>query len=140
MSDDLPDYTAMEPPEGKPPEDYSHHERRAALLRAVINAGSPYAVNGATQAERFGVHRSTISRDMDRLRESLDENLDANEALTVRAIFERTILELQHEDDWRAQKAAFDVAVDFSEWLAARDLEKLERRIEELEANREGRR
>lgn len=118
MTDNLPDYTAIEPPANTPPAEYTTHERRAAVLRAVIEAGSPFAINQAALAECFDVHRSTISRDMDRLRESIEIHLAQDAKLTTRALFESIVADLLDEDDWRAKKAAWDMVMDWNEWLA----------------------
>ena len=115
MTDTLPDYTALEPPEETPPEEYSTHERRAEILQAIIEAGTPSAVNQRKLADRYEVHESTVSRDMDRLSESIETHLGANAKLTTRALFERTVRELQSEDEW---KQAWDVAMDWNQWLA----------------------
>lgn len=118
MTEDLPNYAALEPPESKPIEEYTHHERRAALLRRIRDVGSPYAITQTRQAERFGVHRSTISRDMDRLRESIDAHLGGDAKLTTQALFESIIEELLDVDDWKATKAAWDIVMDWNDWLA----------------------
>lgn len=63
MTDNLPDYEAMNPSEDKAPEEYSTHERRAYVLREVLRTGSPFAVNQSRLAEKYNVHRSTVSQD-----------------------------------------------------------------------------
>lgn len=133
MTDNLPNYAAVEPPADEPPEEYSTHERRAALLRRIQEAGSPFAINQSDQADRFGVHRSTITRDMDRLRESVDEHLADDAKLTTRVLFESITEELLAADDWKAKKAAFDMAMDFNQWLA--DLGEQHREPDRLEAD-----
>lgn len=75
MTDNLPDYTVLEPPDETPPTEYSTHQRRADVLQLVIEAGSPFVVNQSHLADKYDVHRSTISRDLDRLRESIDSQL-----------------------------------------------------------------
>jgi hypothetical protein len=105
----------MEPPDGKPVKEYTTHERRAEILRVMKEAGSPFAVKQVRLAERYGVHESTISRDMDRLRESVDEFLGQDAKLTTRALLEKTVRELQNAGEW---KAAWDVVMDWNEWLA----------------------
>lgn len=114
----LPDYSAVKVPDDKPPEEYSHHERRADLLRRCISTGSPFAVNQSEQAERYGVSRSTVNRDMKRLRESVDDSLGDDAKLTARSVFERALLDMRQADDWRASKAAFDAVMDWQDWLA----------------------
>lgn len=118
MTDNLPNYLEIEPPSGKPIEEFTTHERRALLLRAVIDEGSPHAVNQSHFADQCGVHRSTISRDMDRLRESIDEHLGDDAKLTTRALYESIVGDLLNEDDWKAKKAAWDIVMDWNDWLA----------------------
>lgn len=118
MTDNLPDYSSVKVPDDKPSEEYTHHERRADLLRRCITAGSPFAVNQSDQADRYGVSRTTITRDMKRLRESVGDQLGDDAKLTARAVFERTLLDLRQADDWRASKAAFDAVMDWQNWLA----------------------
>jgi len=133
MTENLPDYWDIEPPADTPPEDYSTHERRAEVLRLVIEAGSPYAINQSRLADRYGVHRSTISRDMDRLRETVDDHLGRDAKLTTKAVFEAAVEELLAEDDWRAKKAALDAVMDWNEWLA--DIGEQDREPDRVEAD-----
>lgn len=118
MTENLPDYSTIKPPEEKPKAEFGHHERRADLLRRAISAGSPYAINQSDLADDYDVDRSTVCRDMKRLRESVNEALGDDAKLTARAVFERTLLDLRQADDWRASKAAFDVVMDWQNWLA----------------------
>lgn len=75
MTDNLPDYTTIEPPEEKSPETYTHDERRAELLQLMERAGGPYTINLVRLANRYGVHWSTLSRDRQRLKEAIKERL-----------------------------------------------------------------
>ena len=117
MTENLPDYSGVNPPDDKRPEEFTHHERRADLLRRCIQAGSPFAVNQSALARRYGIDRSTVCRDMKRLRESVDETLGNDAKLTARAVFERALLDLRNAEDWRASKAAFDAVMDWQQWL-----------------------
>ena len=118
MTENLPDYSTIEPPEGKRSEEYTHHERRADLLREIVDAGSPFAINQSELAEDYGVDRSTVCRDMKRIRESVDDALGADAKLTARAVFERALEDFHEADDWRASRAAFEAAMDWQQWLA----------------------
>jgi hypothetical protein len=118
MTENLPDYSTINPPDEKPKPEFDHHERRADLLRRVISAGSPYAVNQSDLADEYAVDRSTICRDMKRLRESVDDALGDDAKLTARTVFERVLEDLQDADDWRASQAAFETVMRWQEWLA----------------------
>ena len=118
MTEKEPDYTNIDPPDGKPPKDFTAHERRADILQTIIELGEPSAVNQRELAERYDVHESTVSRDMDRLRESITEHLGTDAKFTTRTLYQHVVRELLAEDDWRATKAAWDVAQEWNEWLA----------------------
>ena len=118
MTENLPDYAAIEVPDDKPKAEFSTHERRAAVWRVIRERGSPARANKAALARTFGVNRSTIYRDFERLREWAGDSLGEDAKLTSRAIFEKVTDELLAADDWRAKKAAFDVAMEWNEWLA----------------------
>ena len=118
MTENLPDYSTIKPPDEKPKPKFDHHERRADLLRRVISAGSPYAVNQSELADEYAVDRSTICRDMKRLRESVDDALGDDAKLTARTVFERVLEDLHDADDWRASRAAFETVMRWQEWLA----------------------
>lgn len=133
MTDDLPDYSAVNPPDDAPPADYSHHERRAEILQVLIEAGSPSAVNQSRLADRYDVHDSTISRDMDRLRESVTDHLGTEAKFTTRTLYQHVVDELLEEDDWKATKAAWDVAMDWNEWLG--DVGEQHREPDRVEAD-----
>ena len=118
MTDNLPNYATMEPPADKSPEEYSHHERRAELLQVMEHAGGPYAVNLAQLAGRYDVHRSTLSRDRQRLKEAINDRLGDEAELEKWVLYRHVVSDLLEADDWRATKAAWDVRDDYDDWLA----------------------
>lgn len=117
MTDNLPDYTEIEPPADTAPSKYSTHERRAELLRTMEEAGGPYAVNLSELSDRYDVHRSTLSRDRDRLKESVEERIGSEAKLEKWMLYQHVVQELLEADDWRATKAAWEVRADWDEWL-----------------------
>lgn len=136
MTDGLPDYTAVEPPADTDPEEYTTHERRADLLRQIREAGSPRAIHQQREADRYDVHKSTISRDMDRLRESIDDHLADDAKLTTKVLFDRVPDDLLAADDWREKKAAFNMVIEWNEWLA--DIGEQHREADKIEAEVHG--
>ena len=118
MTNNLPNYATYEVPDGKPPEEYDHHERRAEVWRLLVKRGGPTRLNKSKLADRYDVARSTIYRDLDRLGESVAEHIGDDAEVYTRAIFEDTVEQLRAADDWRAIKAAWDVVMDWNDWLA----------------------
>ena len=136
MTDSLPDYTTLEPPADATPDEYSTHQRRADLLRRIREAGSPRGISQRREADRYDVHESTISRDMDRLRESIDDHLADDAKLTTKMLFDRVTEDLLAADDWRAKRAAFKMVIEWNEWLA--DIGEQHREADKIEAEVHG--
>lgn len=125
------DYTTVDVPTEKSREEYHYTERRAEILNRILEAGSPNRMRQEDLAGRYGVDQSTISRDIEAIGDYVAEHLGNRAKLTTRAAFERVVNDLLDEDDWRAKKAAFDVVMDWSEWLADRgELDRAPRRSE----------
>lgn len=135
MAGDI-DYRGIDVPEGKPPEAYTFGERRAAILRRVEDVGSPRMLNGAALAREFGVARSTIHHDFDRLAEYVDGRTGKREALDAESIYWRCIRELL--DAGEPRKAAQTLS-DYHGWLHDRaELDDLWAEVEALRSAVEG--
>ena len=113
---DLPNYHAIDPPHDRSPESYDTDERRAEVLEFVLSAGGPTHVNQTELAGRYDVAQSTISRDIDVLGEAVSAHLDDHLKLATRALHDRLVTDLSEADDWRAQKAAWDVHMEYVAW------------------------
>jgi len=132
---DSPDYTAVEVPTTKPPEEFSYQERRADLLQQIRDLGHPSMINQVEAADRYGVSQSQISKDLSRLAESVREHIVDRDrrAFTVDAVVRRSIQGLLEEGEYRQ---AAQTALDWDEWITEfHDLRELERQVEELKAN-----
>lgn len=108
------DYYAKEIPAEKEPEEYNHVERRAEILRIIIDRGNPYNVHQARLADRYGVSAATITKDMKRLRAYMDDAIGTEAKLTTRSVFENAVKQLQDEGE-HAQ--AFDLVMRWNKWL-----------------------
>jgi len=109
------DYSTIEIPDDEPPEEYHYTARRAELLEHILREGSPSAINQSRLAERFDVTQGQISQDVDALGEHIADGLGGRATLETRAAFERIRRELFDEGEW---KDAWEVIVDWNEWLA----------------------
>lgn len=134
-----PDYRAIDIP-SKERSQYDWRERRAELLQLIEEAGTPGAINQTQLADRYGVSQQQISKDLDRLGAHAHERIVDRDrrAFTVGSVVERSIRGLMDEEEWR--KAA-KTAMEYDEWLTGfHDLDKMQERMDELEAERDGRR
>lgn len=109
------DYWALEPPDQTPETQYSPEERRADILKKLVQGGTPNSLNQSKTAKVYGVSQPTISKDVAKLAEFVGQNLGRNVSLTVQTLFEKTVADLRAEGEY---KAAWDVAMEWSDWLA----------------------
>lgn len=108
------DYYHVDVPSSKAPEDYEWWERRAEILDLILERGTPHGVHQQRLADRYGVSKSQISQDMDRLREHVDKTLGRSAKMTTRALYQKAIQELRDDGEYRE---AFEVAMEWNEWL-----------------------
>lgn len=108
-------YWALEPPDQTPPTQYTADERRADLLGKLVKGGTPHSLNQSKTAKIYGVSQPTISKDVAKLADFVGETLGNQVGLTIQTLFEKTVRDLRDEGEY---KEAWDVAMDWSEWLA----------------------
>jgi transcriptional antiterminator len=130
MSDSTTDYRAIEVPEDTPPEEYAYTVRRAEILHLVEEAGHPDAINQSRLAERYGVARSTISRDFDRIREYYREHLGTHRHAITAAAYRKAIKEYIDRGEY---SEAIDALESWNEWLREEGVRDTE--AEELEVS-----
>lgn len=114
MSEDI-NYDAVEVPSGKPPEEYTYPERRAAILDRMEQAAHPRALVQKDLADEFGTSPTSIHRDFEALAEYVGENLARDHSFVMDRVFHGAVLNLV-EDDEHAEAAR--VGKLWYEWLA----------------------
>lgn len=107
-------YNNIDIPEDKDPKDYTYLERRAELLKLILNAGHPRAINQTQICKRYGVSRSQISHDIKALGEHLGKQSKEDIELITEAIYQKGIRELQKKG--KHYKAIKAVNL-WNEWL-----------------------
>jgi hypothetical protein len=133
-----PDYTTVDVPTTKPPEEFTYQERRADLLGQIRDLGHPSMLHQGEAAERYGVSQQQISKDLDRIAESCREHLTQSRdrrALQLDSVVQRSIRGLLGDEEWRA---AARTAIQYQKFLQDwEDVEQLEGKVaglrEELE-------
>lgn len=131
-----PNYDSVDIP-AKPPAEFTYHERRADLLQQVRDLGHPSMINQAEAAERYGVSQQQISKDLDRIAESVHEHVVDRDhrAFTVDSIVQRSIRGMLEDGEYRA---AAKTAIEWDQWLTEfHDLEKLAEEVEQLKNQQE---
>ena len=131
-STETPDYRSVELP-SKPPTEYTYHERRADLLQQIHDLGHPSMIHQGEASERYGVSQQQISKDLDRLGESIRERITDRDRRTLAtdAVLRRAVQGLLNEGEYR--KAA-KTQLDRAEWLREEhETEEFARRLDELE-------
>lgn len=131
---DPPDYGSVDVPTTKPPESFTYQERRADLLKQIRDLGHPSMLNQTEMADRYGVSQQQISKDLDRISESVREHLTDRDrrALNVQSVVQRAIRGMLADEEWRA---AARTAIQYQDWVQEfADVERLEAELEELRA------
>lgn len=100
--------------DGTDPEDYTYNERRAELLRFAIEAGHPDMLSRKRFAERYDVHPSTITRDIQALREDIHEDLSSDAEMVSAIIYRKAIKEKADRGDYME---AVQLVESWNEWL-----------------------
>lgn len=101
-------------PDNKKPHEYTYHERRAELLKFIIEAGHPDRISRKQMGERYDVDPSIITKDIKLLGEEIGEELNSDAELVLSTLFRKALKELAAEGEWQD---AVDVGMDYQEWL-----------------------
>ncbi len=125
-------YHNIVPDTSKPYTAMNCYERRAILLERMEKAGHPRALGQTYQelADEFGIAKSTVHNDFQRVSEYVAENLDRDHHMITDAVFRGAILDLV-EDGKKAWAA--EVAKEWYDWLA--DLGQVERMAADVNLN-----
>lgn len=129
------DYAKVAVPANKPPDEYSREERRADLLDRVLDAGHPSRISQTRLSGEYGVNQSTVSRDLDALAKSIEAHVGNRQALTVEAVYEKSIRGMLDSEDYRG---AAKFVGEWDSWVTERtDLRRLREKVGELEGRLE---
>jgi hypothetical protein len=112
------DYEAVDLPDtaDEPRDEWHYTQRRAEILQLIREAGHPADVNQTELAERYGVSQQQISKDFDRIGQSIRESLDDNRrALSVHATVQRSIRGLLDEGEFYK---AGQLAIEWDNWVS----------------------
>ena len=123
-------YFDINVPDSKKPSEYHWTERRAEILQMILAAGTPRAISQYDLADHYGVSQPQISQDFDALSDCAAKRIGDTAKFQTRAAYDKIFKDLVEggggeEPDWRAKKAAWDMRMDFNEWLG--DIGKQER-------------
>lgn len=130
------DYSTIDIPSDESPAEYHYTVRRAEILKRILQAGSPAGINQTELADRYDVTQGQISQDVDTLGEHVAESLGSRATLETRAAFERIRRELYDAGEW---KQAWDVIMDWNDWLAKVGAQEHEPRRSELDVDMKSR-
>jgi len=110
----MTDYSAIEPPEGKPPEEYTYNERRAEILQLIEQKGHPWGFNKSQLGRRYGVSCEQIRKDFDRLKDWYDDRIgdDAKQASDL--AYRRIVQEHMDNGNYEKARRALD---SWNGWL-----------------------
>lgn len=115
-------------PETKSPPEFSYVERRAAIYAEILDCGHPDLLNRTALAQKYDVHHSTISRDIDAIADEVRDELGSDAVLILNTVFQTALRETVESGDWMS---AVRIAEKWSDWLFDRGVqEKAPKKVE----------
>lgn len=101
-------------PSNKPYKDWNVNERRAYIVKNLGEKWSmPSEIPRVDLGNKFDVHYSQISKDVDIIKEAIDENLGHELTSFLEPLLKEAMIELSEEDPYKTLKGANE----FTEWL-----------------------
>lgn len=97
------DYSKIPIPEDKSPEEYTHNERRAEILKMMEEKGHPWGFNKAKLGRRYGVHRTSIFKDFNRVKEWYRDRIGEDAKESSELAYKRIVR--HHMDNGNFEKA-----------------------------------
>lgn len=133
-----PDYASIRIPDDKtkPRPRWSYLERRAELLRLILEAGTSFGLSRTKMAEMYGKSISTITRDIQAVEYYLADNIDTKkvESMVV-STFQKAVKESLKDQKYGAERA-YRLSRDFVEYLQS--IGKMQRAAERHEVSLSG--
>lgn len=101
-------------PKAKKPENYTYKERRAEILKLMIEGGQPNCISQIELAKRYGVSQPQISHDIKAIAESMKKNNENMIILMSEVGYRNSIKKLQEQGKY--YKAARVLSL-WNDWL-----------------------
>jgi len=134
--EELPNYEKIckEIPSEKEKEDYTYNERRATILNRLKERVDPSKMpTYESMGEEFGVSKTTIKKDMDKVKCYIRDNLDSDVKVRMKLLLDKAIQQYEENGEY---KKAFDCMKEYAEWLF--DEGSLEKTPEKRQVQQEG--
>ena len=129
----MTDYSEIEPPDDKPPEEYTYNERRAEILNLIEQKGHPWGFNYAQLGRRYGVTRQQISKDFDRLKDWYQDKIGGDAKVSSDLAYRRIVQEHMDNGEYNKARKALD---SWNGWL--QETGHQEKEPEEYEIEHDG--
>jgi len=124
----MTDYSQIDPPEQKPPAEYTYNERRAEILQLIERKGHPWGFNYTQLGERYGVTRQQIAKDFDRLKDWYGDRIGGDAKVSSDLAYRRIVQEHMDNGDYEKARRALD---SWNGWL--QDTGEQEKEPEQVE-------
>ena len=123
-------YLDIEIPKDKERPDYTHMERRAEILRAILKAGHPKSLNKSALARQFKVKRDAIYRDFRAIKKELLDGLGDDAEFITQTIYHKAIEAHAKSEDKNDLFKAAQLLKMWNDWLF--DTGKIKKAPQEL--------
>src|SRR3989338_1361896 len=104
-------------PEGKEPEKYNFVERRAEILRIIIEAGHQKAITQTQLAKRYGKSQEMIHKDIEAIKHEIMDLMNKDAEFTIYTLFNKVIRKGAASSNLKDNYLAAHAAKSWYEWL-----------------------
>jgi hypothetical protein len=113
----IKDYSVIPIPREGDPTKYFVEERRALLLKLILEAGHPALISQPECAKMFGVSQQMISKDIEAIKESIVTSIGNDSEFITEMIYKKTLKDLMNTKSSKDKFLATKVLESWNNWL-----------------------
>jgi len=111
----LPNYYEVPIPMDKPKSDWNYNERRAFILRRIIEVGDPQLISRTKISNLFDVSQQQISKDINKISKSINQHIDESKLkMEIETAFRTIKHKAIEQDDYNLYRKAVN---DWKDWM-----------------------
>jgi len=110
-------YNTVPIPEGKNPRKFTFHERRAEILKLIVEAGHPGAISQSQLAKRYGKSQPQIHEDIKAIGEEIVKDMGTDADFIIHTVFNKAIKRAAGSPSIKDNIMAAKTAKDWADYL-----------------------
>lgn len=118
------DYSQIEIPTEKPRDEWTYAERRAEILKLILEAGHPGLLSRKQLAEMYGVSATQITQDINQITDGIRDWMGKDADLVTQAVYHKAVKGHLQSDDLKDHAKAAELIRAWNEHLYKSGLRK----------------